>query len=180
MAGADGGAAWDRIPARPQASLRVAEFSLTPASSSLEAGVATSRARPKLERLATADSSDTLPESCTIRLAFGNSDAPSGRSLGGIGFSWRKAFIVAYFRRTILRRCSIRKPEAPATQILLIPPPPNPPSDIDTFESIDPPWPASREWIPADATDPLAVFPEDIVSTHWVPKEIRLDDERTL
>ena len=25
-----------------------------------------------------------------------------------------------------------------------------------------------------------AVFPEDIVSTHWVPTEIRLDDERTL
>ena len=48
------------------------------------------------------------------------------------------------------------------------------------FEPIDPPWPAIREWIPADATDPLAVFPEDILSTHWVPKEIRLDDERTL
>ena len=53
-------------------------------------------------------------------------------------------------------------------------------SIYDTFEPIDPPWPAIREWIPADATDPLAVFPEDIVSTHWVPKEIRLDDERTL
>jgi hypothetical protein len=61
-----------------------------------------------------------------------------------------------------------------------IPPPPDAPFDIDTFEPIDPPWPAIREWIPADATDPLAVFPEDIVSTHWVPKEIRLDDERTL
>jgi hypothetical protein len=23
-------------------------------------------------------------------------------------------------------------------------------------------------------------FPEDIVSTHWVPKELRLDDKRTL
>ena len=66
-----------------------------------------------------------------------------------------------------------------ATQILLIPPP-DAPFDIDTFEPIDPPWPAIREWIPADATDPLAVFPEDIVSTHWVPKEIRLDDDRTL
>ena len=53
-------------------------------------------------------------------------------------------------------------------------------SIYDTFEPIDPPWPAIREWIPADATDPLAVFPEDILSTHWVPKEIRLDDERTL
>jgi hypothetical protein len=61
-----------------------------------------------------------------------------------------------------------------------IPPPPDPPFDIDTFEPIDPPWPAIREWIPADDTDPQAVFPEDSVSTHWVPKEIRLDDDRTL
>ena len=44
----------------------------------------------------------------------------------------------------------------------------------------DTPGPVIREWIPADATDPLAVFPEDIVCTHWVPKEIRLDDDRTL
>jgi len=34
--------------------------------------------------------------------------------------------------------------------------------------------------MPADDTDPQAVFPEDIVSTHWVPKEISLDDERAL
>jgi hypothetical protein len=61
-----------------------------------------------------------------------------------------------------------------------IPPPPDPPFDIDTSEPIDPPWPAIREWILADDTDPQAVFPEDIVSTHWVPKEIRLDDDRTL
>ena len=61
-----------------------------------------------------------------------------------------------------------------------IPPPPDPPFDIDTFEPIDPPWPAIREWVPADDTDPQAIFREDIVSTHWVPKEIRLDDERTL
>jgi hypothetical protein len=42
-----------------------------------------------------------------------------------------------------------------------------------TFEPIDPPWPAIREWIPADGTDPPVVFPDDIVSSHWVPKEIR-------
>jgi hypothetical protein len=64
--------------------------------------------------------------------------------------------------------------------LVKIPPPPDPPFDIDTFEPIDPPWPALREWIPADDTDPQAVFPEDSVSTHWVPKEIRLDDYRTL
>ena len=61
-----------------------------------------------------------------------------------------------------------------------IPPPPDPPFDIDTFMPIDPPWPAIREWIPAAENDPQAVFPEDILSTHWVPTEIRLDDERTL
>ncbi len=60
------------------------------------------------------------------------------------------------------------------------PQPHDAPFDIDTFELIDPPWPAISEWIPTDENDPLAVFPEDIVSTHWVPKEIRLDDERTL
>jgi hypothetical protein len=60
------------------------------------------------------------------------------------------------------------------------PQPHDAPFDIDTFEPIDPPWPAISEWISADENDPLAVFPEDIVSTHWVPKEIRLDDERTL
>ena len=49
-----------------------------------------------------------------------------------------------------------------------------------TFEPIDLPWPAIREWIPADDTDPQAVFPEGIVSSYWVPKEIRLDDDRTL
>ena len=36
------------------------------------------------------------------------------------------------------------------------------------------------EDLSADDTDPQAVFPENSVSTHRVPKEIRLDDERTL
>jgi len=73
----------------------------------------------------------------------------------------------------------------PAHPIVVAPPgtkkpPPDPPFDIDTFEPIDPPWPAIREWIPPDNTDPPAVFPEDIASTHLVPKDIRLDDDRTL
>ena len=58
--------------------------------------------------------------------------------------------------------------------------PRDPSFELDTFESIDPPWPAIREWIRADDTDPQAIFPKDIVSTHWVPKEIRFDHERTL
>ena len=37
-------------------------------------------------------------------------------------------------------------------------------------------WQGTRD---QKAIVPLAVFPEDILSTHWVPKEIRLDDERT-
>jgi len=61
-----------------------------------------------------------------------------------------------------------------------IPPPPDPPFDIDTYEPLDPLWPAIGEWIPADDTDPQSVFPKHIVPTHWVPKEIPLDDERIL
>ncbi len=50
------------------------------------------------------------------------------------------------------------------------PPPPDPPFHLDTFEPIDPPWPAIREWIPSDEHDPQAVFPGDSVSTHWTPR----------
>jgi len=92
--------------------------------------------------------------------------------------------------RGSLRRVeSISRPEAVEFFLRLhglweglvnLPPPPDPPFDIDTLEPINPPWPAIREWIPADDTDPQAVYPEDILSTHWVPTEIRLDDERTL
>jgi len=31
-----------------------------------------------------------------------------------------------------------------------LPPPPDPPFDIETFEPIEPPWQAIREWIPAN------------------------------
>ena len=34
--------------------------------------------------------------------------------------------------------------------VIDIPPPPDPPFDIDTFDPIKPPWQAIREWIPAD------------------------------
>ncbi len=37
----------------------------------------------------------------------------------------------------------------------------------------------ARIWAPAMMAC-VSDLPEDIVSTHWVPKEIRLDDERTL
>ena len=38
--------------------------------------------------------------------------------------------------------------------VIDIPPPPDPAFDIDTFEPIDPPWQAIREWIPADESEP--------------------------
>ena len=34
------------------------------------------------------------------------------------------------------------------------PPPPAPPFDIETFEHIEPPWQAFREWISDDDADP--------------------------
>ena len=38
--------------------------------------------------------------------------------------------------------------------IIDIPPPPDPPFDIETFEPIEPPWQAIREWSPADDGEP--------------------------
>ena len=38
--------------------------------------------------------------------------------------------------------------------IIDIPPPPAPPFDIETFEPIEPPWQAIREWIPDDDAKP--------------------------
>ncbi len=79
------------------------------------------------------------------------------------------------------------KPEAPATQILLIPPPPNPPFDLDTFEPIDPPWPAIREWItslPATEAKDTAISglvdylitessePDPLAAAHWAAASI--------
>jgi hypothetical protein len=37
--------------------------------------------------------------------------------------------------------------------IIDIPPPPRPPFDIETFEPIEPPWQAIKEWIPDDEPD---------------------------
>ena len=38
--------------------------------------------------------------------------------------------------------------------VIDIPPPPDPPFDIETFEPVEPPWQAIREWIPADDGEP--------------------------
>jgi len=38
--------------------------------------------------------------------------------------------------------------------VIDLPPPPDPPFDIETFEPIEPPWQAIREWIPDDDAEP--------------------------
>jgi hypothetical protein len=38
--------------------------------------------------------------------------------------------------------------------VIDIPPPPDPPFDIETFDPIEPPWQAIREWIPDDDAEP--------------------------
>jgi len=56
-----------------------------------------------------------------------------------------------------------------------IPPPPDPPFDLDTFEPIEPPWQAIREWIPAD-DDEQGPDLFDQREESWKPAEIHLED----
>ena len=74
--------------------------------------------------------------------------------------------------------------------IIDIPPPPRPPFDIETFEPIEPPWQAIKEWIPDDEPDltwfnqpwkPSEPDPDrfDQTSTRKAP-EVPLDDGRIL
>ena len=42
--------------------------------------------------------------------------------------------------------------------VIAIPPLPAPPFEIDTFEPIEPPWQAIREWIPDDNSETGADF----------------------
>jgi len=55
-----------------------------------------------------------------------------------------------------------------------IPPPPEPPFDIETFEPIEIPWQAIREWIPDDDEDP-GLFDQRLESRPSVV-EIRRED----
>jgi hypothetical protein len=69
-----------------------------------------------------------------------------------------------------------------------IPPPPDPPFDIDTFEPIEPPWQAIKQWIPADDDDHVAVAgvgdpgwdAHHRNESPWKPKEVPLGDDRIL
>ena len=59
--------------------------------------------------------------------------------------------------------------------IIDIPPPPDPPFDIETFEPIEPPWQAIREWIPDDDAEPsFELFDQRAASGK--PVEIPRDD----
>ena len=66
--------------------------------------------------------------------------------------------------------------------VLDIPPPPEPPYDIETFEPIEPPWQAIRQWIPADDDEPVFEWFDAHQSNEstWKPKEVPLDDGRIL
>ena len=55
------------------------------------------------------------------------------------------------------------------------PHPPEPPFDIETFEPIEPPWQAIREWIPAHDGDPgFDLFDQRAES--WKPVQIPRED----
>jgi hypothetical protein len=67
---------------------------------------------------------------------------------------------------------------------------PDPPYDIDTMESIEPPWQAIKEWIPDDEPnlnwfnqerDTTGAAPDQFdQSPAWQPEEVPLGDGRTL
>ena len=59
--------------------------------------------------------------------------------------------------------------------IIDIPPPPDPPFDIETSEPIEPPWQAIREWIPDDDAEPSFEF-FDQRPDSGKPVEIRRED----
>jgi hypothetical protein len=66
--------------------------------------------------------------------------------------------------------------------LINIPPPPDPPFDIETFEPIEPPWQAIKQWIPAD-DDEISFRWKDALQSNesrWKPKEVPLDDDRIL
>ncbi len=66
--------------------------------------------------------------------------------------------------------------------LINIPPPPDPPFDIETFEPIEPPWQAIKQWIPADADEPAFRWQDTHQSNEcaWKPKEVPLGDDRVL
>ena len=67
--------------------------------------------------------------------------------------------------------------------LISLPPPPEPPFDIDTFEPIHPPWQAIRGWIPNDEDEEPEAhleFWDQSPTQSWTAPEIDLGDGRTL
>ncbi len=58
----------------------------------------------------------------------------------------------------------------------------DPPFEIDTFEPIEPPWQAIKQWISADDDEPSFHWQDAHHSNEssWKPREIPLDDGRIL
>jgi hypothetical protein len=66
--------------------------------------------------------------------------------------------------------------------LINIPPPPDPPFDIETFDPIEPPWQAIKQWIPAD-DDEISFHWQDTHHSNescWKPREVPLDEDRIL
>jgi hypothetical protein len=66
--------------------------------------------------------------------------------------------------------------------LINIPPPPDPPFDIETFEPIEPPWQAIKQRLPAD-DDEISFHWQDAHQRNespWKPEEVPLDDGRIL
>ena len=63
--------------------------------------------------------------------------------------------------------------------VIGLPPPPAPLFDIETFEPIEPPWQAIREWIPDD-DEPEQADWFDQRAPSCKPVEIPLEDGYTL
>jgi hypothetical protein len=69
--------------------------------------------------------------------------------------------------------------------LISLPPPPEPPFDIDTFEPIHPPWQAIRAWIPADEDEaPISDTQPELwdqsTDQAWKAPEVDLGDGRIL
>ena len=80
-------------------------------------------------------------------------------------------------------KCRKQKLLCSARKTVSLPPPPEPPFDIETFEPIEPPWQAIRASIPADNDESPADSPEiwdQTTGTGWKAPEIDRGDGRTV
>jgi hypothetical protein len=80
-------------------------------------------------------------------------------------------------------KCREQRLLCSARKTVSLPPPPEPPFDIETFEPIEPPWQAIRASIPADEDESATDSPElwdQTTGTGWRAPEIDRGDGRTV